>query len=268
MVDARRKEAFRVERGQHNPTISLCCKCTASTLVKAILNRNNRCVTATTPAPDEQSRVAMDDPSRRRGGTPFVAFAGNIGVGKTTVATRLAHELGLDLRLESVDDNPYLARFYADMLTWALPLNMYFLGTRSRQILEATTAARPSICDRTLYEDRLFVQQAYVDGTTSAENVATFDHLFGVLEQLLPPPCLLVYLSAPTDVLAARIRTRGRVFERDIDRDFLDRMQQRYEHWITGYNSSPVLRIETSTLDLGRNSLPTRVIAAVAEALD
>lgn len=197
----------------------------------------------------------------------FVVVAGNIGSGKTTLATILADRMGLALRLESVDDNPYLERFYVDMARWVFHLNMYFLGTRSQQILQAAAGA-PSICDRSLYEDRLFVDLALADGVATAEGYATFRRLYDVLEEALPPPALLIYLSAPTDVLATRITKRGRAYERTIPAEYLQRLQVSYDNWINTYASSPVLRVDSAATNWGVDDVAvSRIETAVNAAL-
>ncbi|WP_229477327.1 deoxynucleoside kinase [Mycolicibacterium mageritense] len=199
---------------------------------------------------------------------PYVAIAGNVGTGKTTLAGVLADRLQIDLMLESVDDNPYLSRFYEDMRAWVFHLNMYFLGTRSQQLLEAMNGARPCICDRSLYEDKLFVDMALTEGVTTAENYGTFRQLYDVLEVALPRPALLIYLSAPPDILAERVVSRGRPYEQGISLEYLVRLQRRYDAWINAYALSPVLRLDTTrTTWHGDEAAQASVTTAVAAAL-
>ncbi len=199
--------------------------------------------------------------------TPFVVVAGNIGSGKTTLATLLADRLQLALQMESVDDNPYLARFYKDMAQWVFPLNMYFLGTRSRQLVDAANGPRASVCDRSLYEDLLFVDMALADGTTTAENYATFRRLYDVLEATLPRPALLIYLSAQVEVLVDRVNSRGRAYEREVSQEYLGRLQALYDGWIDSYTLSPVIRVDSSVDWRADDSALTAIATAVTSAL-
>ena len=184
-------------------------------------------------------------------GIPMIAVAGNIAAGKSTLAEQLSIKLDLVRYDEPVDENPYLEDFYRDMGA-SLHFNMYFLASRSEQVLAAADAGRPAIFDRTLFEDRIFVELAEEDGITPADNAAVFYSLVGSLERLLPPPSLIIYLHAPAEQLLRRVRSRGRSFERGLALPYLERLQGKYSDWIAGYTKGPLIRIDTEAYDFRR----------------
>ena len=203
---------------------------------------------------------------RRR---PLVVLAGNIAVGKTTMTPLLADALGASGYLESVADNPFLERYYADMPAWTFHLNMYFLADRARQLVAAASAGPPAVLDRSFYEDRIFVEQAHSEGRTADDTYAVFCELETVLAALLPRPAVLVYLEAPVPALLRRIAVRGRAFESGITEVFLDDLQSRYDDWIASYSSSPVIRVDTEATDLRVDSAAfTELVAQVVRHLD
>jgi deoxyadenosine/deoxycytidine kinase len=179
----------------------------------------------------------------------LVVMAGNIGVGKTAVGSRLAHALRLPLYEESVSDNPYLERFYADMPRWVFYLNMFFLAHRAEQ-MRAAAGRGGGVLDRSLQEDEIFVQMARDDGVTSDENYAVFASLIDTLIDLLPAPTVLIYLRAEPSALVERIASRDRVFEGPtLDLSYLQALQARYDTWIEQYTASPVIARDTTTVD-------------------
>lgn len=187
--------------------------------------------------------------ARVEGAFPTIVLAGNIAAGKSTLGRLIAERLDYVLAEESVADNPYLERFYSDMTQWAFHLNMYFLGSRSQAILAAASSDRGVVFDRSLYEDLIFVDLARDDGITPADNYSVFRSLYDVLEAVLSPPTVLVYLHAPTNVLHARIQQRGRVFEGGITVEYLERIQRRYDQWIGTFSQAHVLRLDTNSID-------------------
>lgn len=179
----------------------------------------------------------------------LVVFAGNIATGKTTLAQVVAAQLGLDVVEESVDDNPYLERFYEDMPSWIFHLNMYFLGSRAES-LRAAASSRGAVLDRSFYEDLVFVDLARADGVSPPENYAVFRSLYDPLAALLPTPTVLVYLETTPEVLYERVRQRGRPYEAGLTVEYLSRVQAFYDEWIASYARSPVVRIDVGSVDL------------------
>lgn len=186
-----------------------------------------------------------------RGHAPVrIVLAGNIAVGKSTVARLLAAGLGYELIEESVGDNPYLQRFYGDMPAWAFHLNMYFLSSRAQALVASPAQAAGAVFDRSLYEDLLFVDLARSDGVTPDDNYAVFRGLFDILSDLLPRPTVLLYLHAPTAILRKRIAARGRAYEAGVTIEYLDRIQALYDRWIESYALSPVITVDVAETDL------------------
>jgi deoxyadenosine/deoxycytidine kinase len=184
----------------------------------------------------------------------FIAVAGNIGVGKSTLTSLLSQRLGWEPFLEGVSDNPYLADFYADMTQWSFHSQVFFLARRlshHRQLL-----ARPNsvIQDRTVYEDaEIFARNLYVQGSMSERDYATYTELYRAVVAILPPPNLVIYLRASVATLQARIRLRGRSYERDISSDYLGRLNGLYEDWFEHFSLCPVLTVPADRLDFVAN---------------
>ncbi|MCC7540144.1 MAG: deoxynucleoside kinase [Deltaproteobacteria bacterium] len=189
-----------------------------------------------------------DGPTRA---APFLALAGNIGVGKTTLALRLARRLDFAPLTEPLDDNPYLADFYADMPRWALPTQLRFLAARARDTHDAIAHARAIVQDRTCEEDvEIFAANLHAAGHMTERDWSTYRQIADLVLAGIRPPDLLVYLSASLDDLRARIARRGRVYEQSIPLDYLAALQDRYETWFARYARGPKLRVDTTGLDL------------------
>lgn len=183
----------------------------------------------------------------------FVAMSGNIGSGKSTLTTLLAQRLGWQPYYEVVDENPYLADFYADMARWSFPLQVFFLTRRFRHHQEILRATRSVIQDRTIYEDaEVFARNLYLQGLMDERDYRAYHDLFWMMVEFLRPPDLVVYLRAPVDVLLERIRARSRDFEREIPRDYLAQLNDRYEEWVARFDLCPVLQVEASAVRLDR----------------
>jgi deoxyadenosine/deoxycytidine kinase len=180
----------------------------------------------------------------------LVLVAGNIGAGKTSLTERIGARLGWWTGYESVADNPYLADFYADMRAWAFHLQIFFLGHRAEQYLEAARDARSAILDRSIYEDaHIFARALHHMGNLAERDYLAYRHLFDLVVNSLPHPDLLIYLKAPTPVLMDRIRRRARNMETGISADYLSLLDSFYDEWLAAFDLCPVLTIQTDDLD-------------------
>lgn len=180
----------------------------------------------------------------------LVVVAGNIGVGKTSLAERIGARLGWRTDYESVADNPYLPDFYKDMAAWAFHLQVYFLGHRAQQYLDASNDSRSAILDRSIYEDfHIFARALYSMGNVVERDYLTYRRLFDLVVATLPPPNLLIYLKAPVPVLMERIQRRARGMETGITADYLSRLDSYYTEWLNAFDLCPVLTIHTDNLD-------------------
>jgi deoxyadenosine/deoxycytidine kinase len=180
----------------------------------------------------------------------FVLVAGNIGTGKTSLAAKLGERLGWETAYESVEDNPYLADFYADMSSWAFHLQVFFLGHRARQHLLFAEAARSAIIDRSIYEDaEIFAKAALELGSVTDRDYRTYRQVFDLVVGTLPKPDLLILLRAELPVLVERIGARGREMERGISVEYLGLLERLYSEWMTSFDLCPTLTIRTDDLD-------------------
>ncbi|HEY2982158.1 MAG TPA: deoxynucleoside kinase [Anaerolineales bacterium] len=180
----------------------------------------------------------------------LVLVAGNIGAGKTSLAERIGSRLGWWTGYESVADNPYLSDFYADMHAWAFHLQIFFLGHRAEQYLEAARDARSAILDRSIYEDSfIFARALHHMGNLSERDFLAYRRLFELVVNSLPRPDLLIYLKAPASVLVDRIRRRARNMETGITLEYLSLLDQFYDEWLAAFDICPVLTIRTDNLD-------------------
>jgi deoxyadenosine/deoxycytidine kinase len=185
----------------------------------------------------------------------FVTVVGNIGVGKTTFAEKVAHRLGWKVFYENVANNPYLPDYYADMDRWSFHLQIYFLTHRFRAQLEIPRLNRSCIQDRSIYEDpEIFAYVLHRQGHLAHREYRTYLDLFRTLEPFLPQPDLFIYLRASTWTLLSRIRKRGREFEKGITAEFLHELNLAYERWIRRLKvHHPVLIIDTDGFDISRD---------------
>ncbi len=179
-----------------------------------------------------------------------VAIAGNIGAGKTTLTKLLAKHYKWEPHYESVDENPYLDDFYGEMERWSFNLQVYFLNSRFRQILAIRETGKNLIQDRTIYEDaRIFAPNLHAMGLMTNRDFQNYESLFELMERLVTPPDLLIYLRASIPTLVGQIHKRGRDYENSISIDYLSRLNERYEAWITKYTKGKLLIIDVDDLD-------------------
>ncbi len=195
----------------------------------------------------------------------FVAIAGNIGVGKSTLTGILADAFGWNPFYEAVDENPYLADFYADMQRWSFHSQVFFLSRRLQHHRQLVDHVGSVVQDRSVYEDaEIFAHNLYDQGQMSERDYRAYRDLYEGIRAFLPPPDLLVYLKSDVDTLLLRIKQRGRDFERDISPDYLDRLNRLYEDWIGRWSSCPVLVVPANAMDFQHDEAAR---AAVTEAV-
>jgi len=179
-----------------------------------------------------------------------VAIAGNIGAGKTTLTKLLAKHYNWKPHFESVDENPYLDDFYAEMERWSFNLQVYFLNSRFRQILELRKSGKSIVQDRTIYEDaHIFAPNLHAMGLMTNRDFRNYSSLFELMENLVTPPDLLIYLRANISTLVGQIHKRGREFENSISIDYLSRLNERYEAFISQYTKGKLLIIDVDHID-------------------
>lgn len=165
-----------------------------------------------------------------------IAIAGNIGSGKTTLTKLLANHYGWEANYENVESNPYLNNFYEDMQRWSFNLQVYFLNTRFRQIVEIKKEEKTVIQDRTIYEDAyIFAPNLHEMGLMSTRDFDNYFSLFELISKLIEPPELIIYLQASVPALVNQIQNRGREYENSIRIDYLKKLNERYEEWIDKY---------------------------------
>lgn len=179
-----------------------------------------------------------------------IAVAGNIGSGKTTLTRLLAKHYRWEAHYEDVDDNPYLNDFYSEMQRWSFNLQIYFLQSRFKQILEFRKLGKTVIQDRTIYEDaHIFAPNLHAMGLMSTRDFENYFSLYELMNSLVQPPDLLIYLRASVPTLVNQIQKRGREYEASIRLDYLKRLNERYEAWISRYNLGKLLIVEVDNLN-------------------
>lgn len=183
-----------------------------------------------------------------------IAIAGNIGSGKTTLTTLLSKHYGWEPQFEDVDDNPYLNDFYKDMQRWSFNLQIYFLNSRFGQVQEIHKGNKDVIQDRTMYEDaHIFAPNLHAMGLMSTRDFENYQSLFKLMNNFIPAPNLLIYLRSSVSNLVEQIQKRGRDYENSIRIDYLSRLNERYEAWISSYDRGHLLIIDVDNLDFQQN---------------
>lgn len=180
-----------------------------------------------------------------------IAIAGNIGSGKTTLTRLLSKHFGWKPHFEEVDNNPYLESFYEDMKRWSFNLQIYFLNSRFRQVMDIRKSGDDIIQDRTIYEDAyIFAANLYDMGLMETRDYENYQALFELMSSFLQAPDLLIYLRASVPTLVRQIQKRNRDYEQSIRLDYLKALNKRYENWISNYNKGKLLIIESDDIDL------------------
>ncbi len=178
-----------------------------------------------------------------------IAVAGNIGSGKTTLTELLSKHYKWEPHFEDVDDNPYLNDFYDDMQRWSFNLQIYFLNSRFNHIIDIRKQDNTVIQDRTIYEDAyIFAPNLHSMGLMSTRDFENYFALFNLMNSLIQPPDLLIYLRASVPTLVFQIQKRGRKYENSIRLDYLKRLNERYEAWVAAYNLSKILIIDVDSI--------------------
>jgi deoxyadenosine/deoxycytidine kinase len=183
-----------------------------------------------------------------------IALAGNIGSGKTTLTRLLAKHFKWEPHFENLEDNPYMNSFYDDMQRWSFNLQIYFLHSRFSQIIELQKRKKTVIQDKTIYEDAyIFAPNLHAMGLLSTRDFDNYKSLFDLINQFIKPPDLLIYLRGSVPNLVKQIQKRGREYETSIRLDYLNRLNERYEAWISTYEQGKMMIV-----DIDENNFPEK----------
>lgn len=179
-----------------------------------------------------------------------IAIAGNIGSGKTTLTSLLARHFGWHPHYEDTETNPYLPSFYEDMQRWSFNLQIYFLNSRFRQVIDIRKSGHSVIQDRTIYEDaHIFAPNLHSMNLMTSRDFDNYTSLFELMSSFIEPPDLLIYLKASVPKLVSQIQKRGRDYENSIRLDYLKSLNDRYELWISKYNQGKLLIIDVDNIN-------------------
>ncbi len=183
-----------------------------------------------------------------------IAIAGNIGAGKTSLAELIAKHYNWEAHFEDVIDNPYLDDFYTHMERWSFNLQVYFLKSRFQQLLTFQNNKKTIVQDRTIYEDAfIFAPNLNAMGLMNQRDFKNYRELFDLMESLIEGPDLLIYLRSSIPNLVNKIHKRGREYENSISIDYLSRLNERYEAWISTYDKNKMVIIDVDDLDFVEN---------------
>lgn len=198
----------------------------------------------------------------------LILVAGNIGAGKTSLAERLGARLGWHVTYESVEDNPYLSDFYADMRAWSFHLQVFFLGHRARQHEALSDLPTSAVIDRSIYEDaHIFARALHEMHNMSERDYRAYRALYDLVTSKLPRPDLLIYIEASVPTLCSRIAMRARDMESGITEDYLAHLGRYYDEWIGGFDLCPVLTVPGDDLDFVCYPEHLEIIAERVEAM-
>lgn len=190
-----------------------------------------------------------------------VAVAGNIGSGKTSLTKLLSKHYKLEAHYEDVSENPYLNDFYDHMERWSFNLQIYFLNSRFRQLLKFKGNKKKFIQDRTIYEDAyIFAPNLNSMGLMNKTDYNNYKNLFELIESLIKGPDLLIYLRSGIPNLVNKIHKRGRDYENSISIDYLSRLNERYEAWISTYNKSKLIVINVDEIDFVEKKKDLKIV--------
>jgi deoxyadenosine/deoxycytidine kinase len=196
----------------------------------------------------------------------FVAVAGNIGVGKSTLVEMICARMGLEPFYEPVTENPYLADFYNDMDSWSFHSQIYFLTHRLRAHYQISEHPSSVVQDRSVYEDaEIFAQNLFLQGHMSQRDYQTYRDVYETTMRFLPPPDLVIFLRASVPTLLKRISNRGRDYERTITPDYLEGLNNLYETWIDNFTLCPILAVPADDLDFVSHPGHLRLIVQKVE---
>jgi deoxyadenosine/deoxycytidine kinase len=195
-----------------------------------------------------------------------IAIVGNIGAGKTTLTRLMAKQLGYEPQFEAVEHNPYLEDFYSDMKRWSFNLQIFFLNSRFQHMLQLQKENKNIIQDRTIYEDAyIFAENLHDMGLMSTRDFENYSGIFESVLQFITPPDLLIYLRASVPTLVNNIQIRGRDYEAAIRLDYLSKLNEKYEKWISSYQGGKLLILDKDKLDFANK---TEDLAFVLESVD
>ncbi len=195
-----------------------------------------------------------------------IAIVGNIGAGKTTLTELLAKNYGFEPIYEAVDNNPYLEDFYSDMKRWSFNLQIYFLNSRFRQIVDIQKGTKNIIQDRTIYEDAyIFAENLHDMGLMTTRDYENYKAIFENITAFIRPPDLLIYLKASVPTLVNNIQRRGREYEIGIRLDYLSKLNEKYQKWINNYRLGKLLILDKDKLDFANN---TEDMATIVEMIE
>lgn len=217
---------------------------------KVVVAKKNK-----TAVPTKKPSPIIIIPAKTTKSIKHVAIAGNIGSGKTTLASKLAKHFGWEPHYEDVENNPYLNDFYNDMIRWSFNLQIYFLNSRFRQIIRFQKGDRTIIQDRTIFEDAyIFAPNLHSMGLMNTRDFENYSSLFEVLKSQVSPPDLLIYLRASIPTLVDQIQKRGREYEENLRLDYLKRLNEYYESWISKYQDGKLLIIDIDHCNFADNN--------------
>jgi len=195
-----------------------------------------------------------EEPETKSSKIKHIAIAGNIGSGKTTLTTKLSKYFEWIPHYEDVENNPYLYDFYHDMPRWSFNLQIYFLNSRFRQILDILQGDKTVVQDRTIYEDaKIFAPNLHAMGLMTTRDFENYSQIFHTLESMINPPDLVIYLKGGIPTLVSQIQKRGREYEENLRLEYLRRLNEYYENWIKSYDAGRLLIIDIDNCNFAEN---------------